>query len=206
MKGGVFQLPDAHGSVSEPRPSGSGNDTIRSGLAIRKRQRVPAMRFFITFGCYGTHLHGDESGSVDRHHNTPGTRLAEASPARVAVKREQMDQPPYYLDGERRATVLRAICDVCLHRGWRLWAAHIRTNHVHVVVEAEVRPEMIMNAFKSYASRRLNRSGEDEPNRKRWACHGSTRWLWKDEDVQETIRYVVAGQGEPMDVYLGELV
>ena len=98
--------------------------------------------------------------------------------------------------------VLDALREVCLHRGWSLWAAHVRTNHVHVVVEADVRPEKVMNAFKSYASRGLKRLEIDGPDRKRWARHGSMRWLWKDEDVQEAIRYVVSGQGEPMEVYL----
>ena len=98
------------------------------------------MRYFITFACYGSHLHGAESGSVDRHHNIPGTRLAEASPERIEVKRRQMDQEPYSLDQARRAIVLAALCEVCLHRNWHLLAAHVRTNHVHVVVEAEARP------------------------------------------------------------------
>jgi REP element-mobilizing transposase RayT len=163
------------------------------------------MRFFITFACYGSHLHGDESGSVDRNHNIPGSRLAEANPGRVDAMRQQMDQVPYLLDKDRRMTVLDALREVCSHRGWNLWAAHVRTNHVHVIVEAEVRPENVMNALKSYASRSLNRLGTDGPDRKRWARHGSTRWLWKDEDVQEAIRYVVSGQGEPMEIHLADL-
>jgi REP element-mobilizing transposase RayT len=163
------------------------------------------MRYFITFTCYGTHFHGDESGIVDRNHNVFGSPFAEASPERRDIKREQMDQAPYYMDPVRRATVLNALRKVCQHRNWDLVAAHVRTNHVHVVVEAEVRPEMVMNTFKSYASRALNRLGSDGPDRKRWARHGSTRWLWRDDDVQEAIRYVVSGQGEPMEVYLGEL-
>ena len=164
------------------------------------------MRYFVTFACYGAHLHGDESGSVDRHRNAPGGRLAEASPARVAVKLHQMDQAPCCLDGDRRATVLGALREVCFHRGWSLRAAHVRTNHVHAVVEADVRPETVMHAFKSYASRGLNRLGIDKPDRKRWARHGSTRWLRKDEDVQEAIRYVISGQGEPMEVHLENLL
>ena len=164
------------------------------------------MRYFITFACYGAHLHGDESGSVDRNHNTPGSRLAEASPERVVVKLKQMDQTPYYLDGHRRVTTLSALRQVCLHHRWNLLTAHVRTNHVHVVVDADVRPEAVMHAFKSYASRALNRLAIDEPNRKRCARHGSTRWLWKDEDVQEAIRYVVSGQGEPMEVYVGDVL
>ena len=80
-------------------------------------------------------------------------------------------------------------------------AAHVRSNHVHIVVEAGARPERIMNDLKSYASRCLNRLGLDEPNRKRWARHGSTRWLWKPENVSAAIRYVVDEQGDPMAVY-----
>jgi len=133
------------------------------------------MRYFITFSCYGAHLHGDKSGSVDRHHNVPGGRLVEADEERVALKRQQMDQLPYCLDRGRRATVLGALREVCLHRSWGLLAAHVRTNHVHVVVEANVRPEMVMNTLKSYASRSLNTLGRDEPDRKRWTRHGSTR-------------------------------
>jgi len=162
------------------------------------------MRYLITFACYGTHLHGDEPGSVDRRHNVPGSRLAEANPERVAVKRRQMDQSPYFLDQDRRAAVLDALREVCLHRGWSLSAAHVRTNHVHAGVEADVRPEKVMHTFKAYASRNLNSLGIDGLDRKRWARHGSTRWLWKDEDVRKAILYVVSGQGEPMEVHLAE--
>ena len=78
------------------------------------------------------------------------------------------------------------------------------SNHVHVIVEAEIRPERIMNEFKSHASRELTRLGKDGTKRKRWARHGSTRWLWKDQDVWEAIRYVVEQQGEPMALFVAE--
>jgi REP element-mobilizing transposase RayT len=85
-------------------------------------------------------------------------------------------------------------------------AAHVRTNHVHAVVESEVRPEKVMNAFKSYASRGLNRLKPEKSDRKRWARHGSTRWLWKDQDVADAIRYVVQEQGEPMAVFVADIL
>jgi len=110
------------------------------------------------------------------------------------------------LDQYRRATVLDALREVCLHHGWSLGAAHVRTDHVHAVVDAEVRPDKIMHAFKSYSGRNLNRLGIDKPARKRGARHGSMRWLWRDEDVQNAIHYVVSGQGEPMEVHWAESV
>ncbi|MGP8247307.1 MAG: transposase [Bryobacteraceae bacterium] len=162
------------------------------------------MRYFITFACYGARLHGDESGSVDRRHNLVGSRRLEPDSQRVMAERREMLQEPYVLDEAGRASVLAAIRGHCAHRGWNLLAAHVRSNHVHAVVEAETRPERIMNEFKAYASRALNRVASDGPDRKRWARHGSTRWLWKDEDVRQALRYVIDEQGEAMALFVAE--
>ncbi|MEX2261585.1 MAG: transposase [Bryobacteraceae bacterium] len=112
-----------------------------------------------------------------------------------------MDQPQYHMDRRRREAVLASLRERCSNRQWKLLAAHVRTNHVHMVVEAEVRPERIMNDLKSYASRRLNDLGLDEPARKRWARHGSTRWLWNREHVTAAIQYVVEEQGDRMAAF-----
>ena len=160
------------------------------------------MHYFITFACYGAHLHGAETGSVDRHHNLFGGRFAEPDPGLELSVRRHMLQPPYLLDQESRTVVLAAMREACSYRGWALLAAHVRANHVHVVVKAEEQPERVMNAFKSYASRALNRLGRDGPIRTRWARHGSTRWLWKRQDLQEAIHYVVHEQGEPMTLFV----
>jgi REP element-mobilizing transposase RayT len=162
------------------------------------------LRYFITFACYGARLHGDESGSVDGHHNLPGSRLLGTDLQRASSEREGMAQPPYRLDRESRTAVLSALRGHCVYRGWSLLAAHVRTNHVHAIVEADVRPEKIMNEFKSYASRELNRLDRDGPDRKRWVRHGSTRWLWKDEDLRQALQYVVEEQGEPMALFIAE--
>ena len=159
------------------------------------------MIYLITFACYGRHLHGDRAGSVDRQHNLPGSRLIEADPKRVVAELQKMDQPPYGMDRRRREVVLAALLERCRQQNWALLAAHVRTNHVHIVVEAEARPERVMNDAKSYASRCLNRMGLDGPARKRWARHGSTRWLWRPEHISAAIRYVIDEQGDAMSVF-----
>jgi REP element-mobilizing transposase RayT len=115
-----------------------------------------------------------------------------------------MNQPPYDMDRSCREAVLAAIQERGTDRQWTLLAAHIRTNHAHIVIEADVPPERIMNDLKSYASRRLNRLGLDTPARKRWARQGSTRWLWKPESVSAAIRYVADEQGDSMAVFEAE--
>ena len=115
-----------------------------------------------------------------------------------------MQQPPCRLDPYGREVVLTALRQHCEHRGWNLLAAHVRTNHVHVVVEAEVQPERVMVEFKSYASRALNRLGRDGPDRRRWARHGSTRWLFQDREVGKAIQYVIESQGAPMALFVAD--
>jgi len=83
-----------------------------------------------------------------------------------------------------------------------LIAAHVRTNHIHAIVDAEVKPERIMNDLKSYASRCLNQSGLDTPDRKCWARHGSTRWLRDRKNIDAALKYLAEKQGDVMAIYV----
>ena len=166
--------------------------------------KLPYVIYLITFACYGAHLHGDESGSVDRAHNLPGGRMLGAEPTRLAAEAHLMTQPIYAMDQPRREVVLASIVERCTKRGWGLLAAHVRENHVHIVAAADVAPERVMNDLKSYASRLLNLKGLDAPERKRWARHGSTRWLHNRDSVTAAIRYVVQKQGEAMAVFVAD--
>ncbi|MBM3729065.1 MAG: hypothetical protein FJW40_27020 [Acidobacteria bacterium] len=160
------------------------------------------MTYFITFACYGARLHGSELGSVDPNHNRVGSPLLKPDPKRVLAARQKMLHDPYLLDERARPVVLAAIRAHSAHRGWNLLAAHVRSNHVHVIVQADTRPERIMNEFKSYASRELNHLTTGKPDQKRWARHGSTRWLWKEEDVRQALDYVINHQGDPMALFV----
>ena len=165
------------------------------------RDHTERFTYLITFSCYGCRLHDDESRSVDLGHNAVESPLVEADPMRVAAEQGLMDQAPYCMERRHREVVLASLRERCSERQWTLLAAHVRTSHLHIVVKADARPERVMNDLKSYASRCLNRAGLDQPTRKRWARHGSTRWLGKRENVSTAIRYVVDKQGDPMAVF-----
>ncbi len=98
------------------------------------------MRYFLAFACCGSHFHGDESGSVDRHHNQFGTRVLVADQQRAAAERRKMKQPPFKLDRDSGTVVLEALREVCSYRSWNLLAAPIRTEHVHAIVERKFHP------------------------------------------------------------------
>jgi REP element-mobilizing transposase RayT len=161
------------------------------------------LAYFITFTCYGTRLHGRVEGSVDRTHNAYLTEYLLANPRRRLFEYRTMSQAPYMLDRESRDIVLAAIREVCTYRQWTPFVVHVRTNHVHTVVEATTAPEAVMNAFKAYATRALNKREKGKLARKRWSRHGSTIYLWEPEDVRAAIEYVAYEQGPPMALYVG---
>jgi REP element-mobilizing transposase RayT len=159
------------------------------------------LAYFITFTCYGAWLHGEKITSVDLQHNVSGTEHLSFNLARAASVKKRMLEAPYLLEDTQRHIVLNTIKGVCTHRAWVLLAAHVRTNHVHVVIHALVSPESIINTIKAYASRCLNESSLEGNRINRWTRHGSTRYLWKEEEVEATIQYVVYEQGYPMAVF-----
>ena len=163
------------------------------------------LAYFITFSSHGTWLHGRDPGSVDRQHNQYGTPALSPDPQREQACREKMKHPPYDLDVRRREIILKTICEVANHRNWQLWAVHVRTNHVHIVVSADARPEKVMSDFKAWSSRRLREALNESAEIDRWTRHGSTRYLWSEEQVDAEIRYTLEGQGEPMACFDGRV-
>jgi REP element-mobilizing transposase RayT len=97
-----------------------------------------------------------------------------------------------------RTEVDQAIREACEHRGWRLEALNVRTNHVHVVVSAPVAPELTMTTMKAWATRRCREAGLLAPGRKLWTRHGSTRYLWTEQAIDDAAEYVAERQGPPL--------
>jgi REP element-mobilizing transposase RayT len=156
--------------------------------------------YFITFSCYGARLHGDERGSVDKNRRLFGGPMVEANTGRFAYAKHKMRGAPYELDAIRRRVVLSSIIETSRYCGWLLLAAHVRTNHVHIVLDAEQTPERVMNKIKAYATRALVQI--DRAGTEHWSRHGSTRYLWSPSQIDAAVGYVVSGQGEPLELYI----
>jgi REP element-mobilizing transposase RayT len=154
------------------------------------------LAYLITVRCFGTWLHGDERLSVDRHGlNVYGSRRRAANENLQALMRQNTKQDAFLLNDKQRAAVKRAIESVCQHRKYSLSAVNVRTNHFHVVVSAQCKPEPIANAFKSYATRQLRDEGLIADNVRPWTRGKSRRYLWKSRHVSRAIDYVLYGQG-----------
>jgi len=159
------------------------------------QDRSLPLAYFISIRTYGTWLHGDPRGSVDRRfHNKYGTPRSSTNGKLMKAERAQFKHSPVTLNKPQRDVVESSIREVCDFRGYQLLAINVRTNHVHTVVSAECKPEPIMNAFKAYSTRHLRELGLLASGVKPWSRHGSNPYLWTPEEVERAIDYVVNGQ------------
>jgi len=155
------------------------------------------LAYLITIRCYGTWLHGDDRLTVDRHGlNIYGTKRRAPTPKLEVLMRRNMKHEAVILNERQRAIVKDAINEVCDHRRYDLKAINVRTNHAHPVLTAQSKPEPIVDAFKSYSTRKLRQNGLLPGNVRPRARGRSRRYLWKPKHVSRAIDYVLYGQGD----------
>ena len=169
---------------------------------IEFQERSVAKAFLITFRCYGTWLHGDERGSVDRrYYNRFGTPKIAPNVENETTKARQMKHEPFLLGAKERKIVKTAIEEVCRIRGYGLFAINVRTNHAHLVVSNSAKPERMMDSFKAYSTKALRAAGLVDTDAKLWSRHGSTRYLWTEDHIATAVDYVLNGQGIDLPVF-----
>ncbi len=79
------------------------------------------LAYLITFRTYGTWLHGDIRGSVDRFNNAYGAPQLDHDPARKGFERSLLSREPVILNAKMRGCVDAAIKETCKKRGWGCW-------------------------------------------------------------------------------------
>src|SRR5262245_9357662 len=108
------------------------------------------LAYYLTWTTYGTWLPGDERGWVKEGE---GFQLPDYKIKHEA--RRKLEEPPLALNDSERKIVESTIRQHCIIRSWVLHAITCRTNHVHAVVSASVRPDVVMDQLKAWCTRRL---------------------------------------------------
>ena len=156
------------------------------------------LAYFISFRAYGTWLHGDKRGSIDRFNNRYRAPYIQANDKWQYYNEQRLRSEPLILKARHRKSIKGAIRETCSIRQWLLYAINVRTNHVHTVVSANRRAGLVLNAFKANATRQLRQDGLWLYAFSPWADKGSKRSLWNEQSVARAIDYVVNGQGDDL--------
>ena len=155
--------------------------------------------YLITFRCYGTWLHGDERGSIDRFHNRYKSPYINPNERWHRHNAQVIKGKMVTLDASQRQSVELAIRETCTIRHWHLHALNVRTNHIHAVVSiGPIRPERTLISFKANSTRQMRADGCWRNEHSPWAEKGSKRHLWNERSIAQAIEYVLYGQGDEL--------
>lgn len=157
--------------------------------------------WLLTWTTYGTWLPGDVRGSVSRvregqaprqYHNAPGTPYDGPMPGLHTAAEAALKGQPIFLNSVQAQCVLSQFRETAAYRHWRLLAAAVMRNHVHLVVVADdaVQSADLLRTFKSYASRALNSENSKPIGGRWWTTSASRRSLPNEHAVAAAVRYV----------------
>jgi len=157
-----------------------------------------AIAYLLTWTCYGTWLHGDERGAVDRKAGKPFRKFVPPDPRFEALRRDQLQHPAVLITPPMRRVIREAIEQDCEYRKRWLFALNVRTNHVHVVIANAAPAHRMLHALKAISTRRLRAVGLTQPDQPVWTSGGSKTWLLDKEELEDAIHYVKHEQGNPL--------
>ncbi len=153
--------------------------------------------YHIVWTTYGTWLPGDWRGWV----KSGVSGIQSPDPDIEQSARERMAEPAVILTQEQRLLIEKTIDEHCRIRGWTLHAVNVRSNHVHVVVTVDCKPEIARDQFKAWCSRKLSDNAglikkvAKKAGRRHWFTEGGDAQAIENEEyLHNAIRYVLDGQ------------
>lgn len=148
------------------------------------------LAFFVTWTVYGTFLQGDSRWwSARREGSRP------PQPQLEQWHRDRLNHDVLLLTRDHRSVAAKEIQRLSDYRGWKLWVANPRSNHVHVVVGAiEHSGKQVRDQMKANCTRVLRESFSEFIGRPVWTVGGDWKCLNSDEDLDTAIAY--AGEAQ----------
>lgn len=143
------------------------------------------LAYFITFTVYGTFLQGDARWwrSRDKGARPPQPLLEQ-------WHRDRLKHEVILLDDEQRTAVEMEIKRLCEFRGWQLWKANSRTNHVHVVVAASgYDGAKVRDQIKANCTRVVRERWPLFADRPVWTVGGHYQCVNTVEDFDQVVLY-----------------
>jgi REP element-mobilizing transposase RayT len=143
--------------------------------------------YHITFGTYGTRLHGDPRLTVDRRHNQFGTPFVDENLVRERIAAASMRFERVVLSLESRQRIEASIPNISAGLGWEYHVAAAQPDHVHLLVTLDGDAKTARRLMKRRLSQMLKTNGSRTAW---WAKGGSTKWIWKEAYFRAAFYYI----------------
>ncbi len=144
--------------------------------------------YHITFGTYGTRLHGGVEPTVHHERNRLGDDFEPENEAIRTFERNSLKATPSLLSTEQRLFLEKAIPAICERGNWKRHIEAAREYHVHVLLSAEADPKAVRKWLKSWLCQSLN---EHFGKRSWFAEGGSGKWVNDDDYFNAVYQYIL---------------
>jgi REP element-mobilizing transposase RayT len=148
------------------------------------------LAYHITFGTYGTRLHGSDRPTVDRSQNKFGEPIVGRDVEWETVERSLLKFPPRILDIDQRLFIQNQIPDICIRGKWEHFTAAAAKDHIHNIIRAQVEGVDVRKWLKRWISQAMNVRWPLLPDEVWWAECGSVKWIWEQDYYDRAVKYV----------------
>jgi REP element-mobilizing transposase RayT len=149
----------------------------------------------ITFGTYGTRLHGDDRPTVDRTHNQPDQPFITSQPQLKMLQQQHMRAEQVLLNHAQCHTVQSNMHAICQRGQWNLHTTAASGNHVHILIDApiQVNPKDVHKWLKRWTGEALDDQFGQPASETWWAKGGSTKPV-KDQSYFDNAYHYITKQ------------
>lgn len=159
------------------------------------RQHLDPARtsWHITFGTYGTRLHGGQRPTVDKQHNQLDEPFVEPNSARERSAHGRMKFAPRYLSPDQRAFAERELPGICERGGWGYRACAAAPDHVHLLCDVlpDVHGEKVRRLVKRWLGQALSERWPLQDDATWWAEGGSNVAIRDEAYLNNAFGYIV---------------
>ena len=146
--------------------------------------------YHITFGTYGTRLHGDARGTVDRSMNRPGDPIIGADASWWRTERDLLKFDPVVLTADQMRHAESVMPDICARGGWTFHTGAGGPDHVHILLTGDADGDAVRKWFKRWLGEALSSRWTLPQGATWWAECGSVKWVWDDDYFARVFDYV----------------
>jgi REP element-mobilizing transposase RayT len=151
----------------------------------------------ITWGTYGTRLHGSYRPTVEREHNQRGEPFVAPNRERQAALQAILNFPPVFFTAEQRTFIETELPSICERGGWAYRIAAAANDHVHILCDIvpAMHGEKVRRILKRWLGQALSAEWPlPSPKATWWAEEGSNIAV-KDEKYLNNVYNYIARQG-----------
>ena len=154
----------------------------------------------ITWGTYGTRLHGDPRGTVDRQHNRYGDPVLGFDEHRWEREKSLLKFDPITFTRPQMILVESLLPRICERGGWTHRTGACGPDHVHEILTSRHDPETIRRLFKRWLGQDLSRQLHPLPEGATWWAEcGSIRRIFEEDGpyLKNALGYVDRQRASP---------